>query len=72
MAQKRAVLPPTNQPWVDAQGRPTQAFVTFMTALAQNNIGPFPSAANDAAAAKAGVPIGALYQNNGSVQIRIA
>jgi hypothetical protein len=71
MAQKLAPLPPVSVPWVDAQGRPTLAFTQFMTAFAANNIGPLPSAANDAAAAKAGVPVNGLYQASGVVRIRI-
>ena len=69
---KLAVLPQATTAWVDAQGRPTLAFLQFMLALAANNIGPLPSAANDAAAAKAGVPVNGLYHASGVVHIRIS
>jgi hypothetical protein len=68
---KLAVLPQASMPWVDKEGRPTQAFWQFMSAIAANNIGPFASAANDTAAASAGVPINGLYQNAGAVRIRL-
>jgi hypothetical protein len=41
-----------------------------MTLFAAGNIGPLASAANDAAAKAAGVPVNQLYQNNGVVMIR--
>lgn len=71
MASKRAPLPQASIPWVDGQGRPTQAFYQFVTAIAANNIGPLVSAANDAAADKAGVPVNGLYQASGTVRIRL-
>lgn len=70
MTSKLAVLPPSSIPWVDKDGRPTPAFIQFMTAIASNNIGPLISAANDAAAAAANVPIGGLYEASGTVRIR--
>ena len=69
---KLAPLPQSSFPWVDQQGRPMQGFYQFMTALAVNNIGPLASAANDAAAAKAGVPINGLYESSGTVRIRLS
>ena len=45
---------------------------TLMRALAGGTIGPLPSAANDAAAASAGVKVGGLYQSGGAVKIRLA
>ena len=51
MALQLAILPQASFPWVDKEGRPTQAFWRFMSAIAANNIGPLTSAANDAAAA---------------------
>ena len=71
MAAKLGPLPPTSQPIVDARGVPTLAFGQFLAALAANNLGPLTSAANDAAAAKAGVPINGLYQNAGAVRVRL-
>ncbi len=70
MTKKLAVLPIVTTPWVDAQGRPTIGFFQFMQAVAANNIGPLASAANDAAAASAGVPVNGLYENGGQVFIR--
>jgi hypothetical protein len=72
VATKLANLPPISNSWIDSQGRPTQAFAQFMSALAANTLGPLPSAANDAAAAKVGVPVNGLYQASGVVRIRIA
>lgn len=72
MAAKLAPLPQASLSWVDAQGKPTQAFYLFMAAQAANNVGPFVSAANDAAAQKAGVPLNGLYENGGGVRIRKA
>ena len=72
MAQnKLANLPPISNQWVDSRGVPTLAFAQFMSALAANTLGPLPSAANDAAAAAAGVPINGLYQASGVVRIRL-
>jgi hypothetical protein len=71
MAAKLAPLPQVSIPWIENQGRPTQAFFQFMTAIAANNIGPLVSAANDTAAEKAGVPINGLYQSSGAVRIRL-
>lgn len=70
-APKLAVLPSSALPWVDQQGRPTLPLIQFMTALASSNIGPLTSAANDAAAAKAGVPVNGLYETGGAVKIRL-
>lgn len=72
MATKLANLPPISNQWVDKNGVPTQAFAQFMSALAANTLGPFPSAVNDAAAAKIGVPVNGLYQASGVVRIRIS
>jgi hypothetical protein len=68
---KLSVLPSSALPWVDGQGRPTTQMIQFMTAIAASNIGPLTSAANDAAAAKAGVPVNGLYQSSGAVKIRL-
>lgn len=71
MTAKVANLPSPTLPWVDSSGRPTQAFRQFMTLFAAGNLGPFPSAANDADAAKAGVVVGAVYQNAGALRVRL-
>jgi hypothetical protein len=68
----KAPLPSPTLPWVDSTGRPTQQFMQFMTLFSAGNVGPLTSAANDAVAAKAGVSVGQLYQNNGVVMIRRA
>jgi hypothetical protein len=47
------------------------AFSQWASAIAANNIGPLISAANDAAAAKAGVPVNGLYEASGTVRIRL-
>lgn len=70
MASKLAPLPSSAMPWVDSQGRPTIDFAQFMRAVSVGNVGPFVTAANDAAAAKAGIPINGLYENNGVLQVR--
>jgi hypothetical protein len=63
VAARRAVLPPTSVPWFDPQtGLPVEPFRTFMLAFAALQFGPFVQAANDAAAAKAGVVVGGVYQ----------
>jgi hypothetical protein len=74
----KGVLPPPSVPWVDTQGRPTQAFAQYITQtdalarlLAGGNIGTLANAANDAAASAAGVAVGALYRNGSVVQIRV-
>jgi hypothetical protein len=69
-----AVLPPAALPWIDVKGvygYPTQAFAQFMTAFSVGNIGPLVSATDDAAAAKAGVPVNGIYQSNGTVKVRL-
>jgi hypothetical protein len=42
-----------------------------MTLFAAGNLGPFASAADDAAAAKAGVAVGGVYQNAGALRVRL-
>lgn len=70
MTAKTSLLPSPSVPWVDGDGRPTQAFIQFMTRFAKGDVGPLPSAANDAAANAAGIGVGYLYENNGAVRIR--
>lgn len=71
-ARKFAPLPPINVPWVDGQGRPMDSFRNYMVALAAGNLGPLASAANDAEAKAAGVPVNGLYEASGVVRIRKA
>lgn len=71
-APRLATLPSPAVAWIDQQGRPTLPLIQFMTALAAGNIGPLIAAANDAAAAKAGVPVNGLYESSGAVKIRLS
>jgi hypothetical protein len=56
-------LPPANFAWVDRDGKPTQAFYTFMQKHAASIFGTLIAVAvpNNANAAAAGVPLGGLY-----------
>lgn len=70
--------PTPSQPWIE-NGRPTEPFASFMQTAEQllkllNGSGgmTFTNAANDAAAAAAGVPVGAFYRNGSIMQIRVA
>lgn len=47
------------------------AEAAIVRSLAASNVGPLVAAANDAAAATAGVPIGGLYRIANAVQIRL-
>lgn len=79
MAQQvNFALPQGSLPWVDAQGRPTQAIAQYMAKLdalirllAAENTGGLVNAANDAAAATAGVQINGLYRNGSAVMMRV-
>jgi hypothetical protein len=70
---------PVPQPalsWLTAQGRQDLAqylakLDALVSALALEDVGNLVNAANDAAAAKAGVVIGQLYRNGSVVQIRV-
>lgn len=66
MANNITRVPSPLSPWVDGNGRPTQIFINFMTALA----GPPGPYANDTAAAKAGVSVGAEYYDASGVRRR--
>jgi hypothetical protein len=73
-----APLPPLTARWVESAGVPSQIWRQYLLsvdpllrALAVNKVGPLVSAATDAAAATAGVPIGGLYHNAGAVRIRL-
>lgn len=72
-------LPPLNARWVNEDGTPSLIWRQYLIsvdrllqALAGASIGPLTSAANDTAAASAGVPVGGLYQTSGTVKIRLA
>jgi hypothetical protein len=78
MAQLVGPQPPVSFPWFDPKtGKPTQAFGQYMAALDQLVRGftagqaGLINAANDAAAATAGVKIGQLYRATNAVQIRL-
>ena len=66
----RVPLPSASIPWIDKEGRPTQAFIQHMTAQAAGKTGPYISAADDVAAAKAGVAINQVYELAGGLRIR--
>jgi hypothetical protein len=66
-----AVLPAANIQWVDSSGKPTQALLKFMSALAIGRTGPYTEATNDASAAAAGVAVGQIYQSSGALRVRI-
>lgn len=57
------------------EGLPSFIFLNYMLALdtvVRNSVfGPLTNAANDVAAAAAGVPINGLYRNGNAVQIRL-
>lgn len=81
MAQAPGPLTPVSVPWVDPDGKPAlsfrQYFLTLDAAVRAMVAGLFgapvqlTNAANDAAAALAGVKIGQLYRNGSVVQIRV-
>lgn len=77
-------LPPGTYQAVNSVGYLTQVYAlylasvdTFLRLVGGNNaagapqLGPLTNAANDAAAAAAGVPVNALYRNGSVVQIRV-
>lgn len=75
MTAKIANLPSPTLPWIDPKtGRPEEGFRIFMTLFAARNFvfGPFVSAANDTAAANAGVAVGGVYENSGALRVRLA
>jgi hypothetical protein len=70
-------LPPLSAAWVDKNGVPTLIWRQYLISsdavlrgAAGATFGPLAAAANDAAAAAAGVPVGGLYQTSGTVKIR--
>lgn len=79
MAQAPQQQPPATTRWIDpATGRPDLSFYQYMSTvdallrlLASGTIGPLVNAANDAAAAAAGVKVNGLYRTGNVVQIRL-
>jgi len=68
--------PPINQRIFDANGDLTPLWRIYLTSLdkvilRQLLVGPLINAANDTAAATAGVPISGLYRTGNAVQIRL-
>lgn len=70
---------PTAGPMVSEDRHPTIEWALYLAALDllvralnTNAFGPFTAAANDAAAAAAGVPIGTVYQNSGTLRVRLS
>lgn len=70
--------PDRGVPWILADGRPSEAFATFMQTAEVllkmfNGTGGIllSDAVNDAAAAAAGVAVGALYRNGSVLMIRV-
>lgn len=78
----KSPLPQPNFPWVATGLQPTQPFAQYMAqldatvrALAGLMLGTpvqLTNAANDAAAAAAGVAVGQLYRTGSAVQIRVS
>ena len=75
MAKTQNPQPQPSQRWINADGTPSLAFFQYMsqreTLSINNQVGPLVSAATDALAAVAGVPVGGLYSNAGTVKIRL-
>ena len=71
----KSPLPQPSLTWFTSQGRQDYAqYITkldaLITAMAGGNVGTLTNAANDAAAATAGVAVGQLYRNGSVVQVR--
>jgi hypothetical protein len=64
-------LPLGNSPWVQQTRAPTQEFLQFMQNVAQL-FGTLKNAANDTAAANAGVGVGQFYRNGSAIQVRVS
>jgi hypothetical protein len=81
MAVKKFILPQSNFRWVNPDGTPSLVFLLYMQALDQlvnalagNSVGApvqLTQAANDGAAAAAGVAVGGLYRNGSAVLVRV-
>jgi hypothetical protein len=75
-------IPPLPQATVSLVGPGGAGSITFaqylialdatVRALASGNVGTFVEAANDAAAAAAGVAVGSIYRNGSQVMIRVS
>lgn len=74
------VLPQSNQALINQDGTPTVAYAPYVRALdmlvkalASGNVGTnLVNAANDAAAAKAGVALGFIYRNGSQLMVRVS
>jgi hypothetical protein len=69
-------LPPPALAWFEPRtGKPTDPFRDWVVAMDRimraGLLGTLVNAANDAAAAAAGVPLNGLYRNGSAVQIRV-
>lgn len=69
-------LPPPALPWFDPRtGKPTDTFRDWALAIDRimraGLFGTLVNAANDGAAATAGVPLNGIYRNGSVVQIRV-
>ena len=69
-------LPQAAISWFSQQGRDDYAqyiarLDALIAALSGGNFGTLVNAANDAAAARAGVAVGQAYQNNGVLRVRL-
>jgi hypothetical protein len=58
-------------PIVDSSGKPTQSFRDYMRQLDAGALPLLINAANDAAAAAAGVPVNYMYRNGSVLQVRV-
>jgi hypothetical protein len=68
------ILPLISLPWIDKEGRPTIPFGTYMTLVAAGYLPQFTQlvdAANDAAAATAGVTVGQMYKTGSILKVRV-
>ena len=72
----KSPLPQPALTWFTSQGRQDYAqYITkldaLISAMAGGNVGTLTNAANDAAAAAAGVAIGQLYRNGSILNVRV-
>jgi len=71
------LVPPANEAPLDETGRFTQAWASYLQAVADrlavlDQLAASTTYANDAAAAAGGVALGGLYRNGSIVQVRVA
>ena len=76
MLPTKSPLPQPSLTWFASQGRQDYAqYITkedaLIAALAGGNVGILANAANDAAAAAAGVAIGQMYRNGSVLNVRV-